>query len=307
MPTRIPWAHETLNPVVGCTPVSEGCANCYAAKTATRNLHPNWAGTASGGKWTGEVNIDLGVMGKVSTWRKPRRIFVGSMSDLFHDQVPFDALVEIWRVFARFPQHTFMVLTKRPARMRATMQDLWDVTEPGPGDFCGEKAAVTHSHAQPLPNVWLGVSAENEKRADERIPLLLETPAAIRFVSVEPQFGPVDIAPWLYVSQSRAPQTRIRCPADAGPHVERVGPTHHTETPRLDWVICGCESGPVRRPFDIAWARSLRDQCQAVGVPFFLKQCPPGPGITGKAKGGVVHMPALDGRVWDQSPERGSP
>lgn len=229
MPTKIQWAQETWNPVTGCTKISEGCLNCYAERMAKRF----WDRPFS------KVMCHEDRLDQPSHWRNPRRIFVCSMSDLFHPDVPEDFIFAVFNKMMLTGWHTYIVLTKRPERM---------------AKFCNSRY-----FKPPIPNIWLGVTAENQARADERIPILLETPAAVHFVSVEPMFEPIDL--W------------------GG----------------LDWVICGCESGPGARPFDEAWARDLKEQCEVSGVPFFYKQ--------GRVEGKLVKMPELDGRVWDQYPE----
>ena len=170
-------------------------------------------------------------------WKKPRRVFVNSMSDLFHKDVPFEFVDQVFATMAWMQEHTFMVLTKRADRME---------------EFFNEAGNPSRRHI--LPNVWLGVTVENQKAADERIPLLLQTPAAVRFVSVEPMLRPVDITSYLnslYII-GNVPENTIY-------------------EPPLDWVICGGETGPGARPMHPDWVRSLRDQCQAAGVPFFFK------------------------------------
>jgi protein gp37 len=202
-------------------------------------------------------------------WRKPRRIFVCSMADLFHPDVPDAFIANVWIVMGSESRHTFQVLTKRPRRMRSWVQK-W---------------------ARTLPNVHLGVTCEDQQRADERIPILLDTPACVRFVSVEPMLGPVDASTWLAVHR-----------VDLG---EVGGGRRWTEdtgaVSRLDWVIAGCESGPNARPSEVEWFRSLRDQCVAAGVPYFLKQMDVA--TEEETRSRLEKMPALDGRVWDQVPE----
>jgi protein gp37 len=181
------------------------------------------------------------------------------MSDLFHVDVPFEFIAQVWFIMTTNPRHTFIVLTKRPERMY---------------EFCSEflpkhwGEPVLHP-ALPAANVWLGVSAENQSAADERIPYLLQTPAAVRFVSVEPMLESIAIDHLKYC---------------AGNSFRSL----------IDWVICGAESGPRARPFDIDWARSLRDQCTEAGVAYFLKQMP----VDGK----LTKMPFLDGRQWEEYP-----
>lgn len=215
--TRIEWTDATWNPVVGCTHVSPGCANCYAAAFAHRGLHPSHRGlTRYTGRWTGTVRCLPERLDDPLHWRKPRRVFVCSMSDLFHDDVPGQFVGAVERVIDRCPQHTFIILTKRAERMRKII---------------GKDA---------LPrNVWLGVSCEDQERADERIPLLLRTVAAVKFISVEPLLGPIDLSAHL---------------------------------PGLRWAIVGGESGPNARPCDVAWITSIAEQCKAANVPLFVKQ-----------------------------------
>jgi len=228
--SSIEWTEATWNPVRGCDIVSPGCTNCYAMKVAHRfsGAGKPYDGltklTKGGPVWTGQVRLVPEALGMPLRWRKPRRIFVNSMSDLFHEDVPDGFITEVWRTMADTPHHTYQILTKRPARMAENLRRALSI-----GDFI----------APPLENVWLGVSVEDQRRADERIPLLLLTPAAVRWLSVEPLLGPVDLWPWI---------------AD------------------LDWVVVGGESGHGARPMDQDWARSLRDQCNEAAVPFFFKQ-----------------------------------
>jgi len=211
MSTNIGWTNETWNPVTGCSKVSAGCKNCYAEAITER------FGTQ---KFT-DVTLHPDRIDRPLHWRKPRLVFVNSMSDLFHKDVPRSFQCRVFQTMKYAPQHTFQILTKRPERMRDDLR------------------AVT----RPLPNVWLGVSCEDQATADERIPLLLQTPAAVRFVSCEPLLGSIDLA------------TRI--------------PRHARF---LDWVIVGGESGPNRREMDLDHLLSIVDQCKAEGVPCFVKQ-----------------------------------
>ncbi len=239
--TKIEWSQATWNPVTGCTKVSEGCDHCYAEMIAHR-----FAGTKA---YPNEFGVTLRPerLDQPLRWRKPRRIFVNSMSDLFHDDVPNDYIARVWAVMAEARQHTFQILTKRPGRMRSLLRSatFWAAFwAAGVHDRTGLDVS-----SSPLSNVWLGVSVENQKWADVRIPVLLDTPAAVRFLSCEPLLGPVDLA-W----------------REDGPDGEASFPAG------IDWVIVGGESGPGARPMHPDWARSLRDQCQNAGVPFFMKQ-----------------------------------
>jgi protein gp37 len=270
--TKIEWADVVWNPMSGCTKVSEGCRNCYAESIAKRF----WGDRKFTDVQCHPERLDIPLH-----WKKPQRIFVDSMSDLFHEDIP-EGFIDL--VFDRvnydgISHLTFLILTKRPERMKSYINGL---------DF-------------KLPdNVWLGVSVEDQKTADERIPLLLQTPAAVRFISVEPMLENINISDALngcprplgehFVTHEMA--------IDAGdPSMEgmSMGVEWEQTAPPINWVICGSESGAKARPFDIDWVRSLRDQCVAAGVPFFLKQMP----VNGK----LAKMPELDGVVWDQYPE----
>jgi protein gp37 len=251
--TKIEWTQETWNVVSGCTKISPGCAHCYAERMARRlagrcgyperphhfdvTLHPD--------------KLDLPLK-----WRRPRTVFVCSMSDLFHEDVPRDFIDDVFGImrrsflstfkdgFSTGQHHIFQVLTKRPERMAKYLEHYY---------------ALNHEY-HPWPNIWLGVTAENQRAADERIPVLLQIPAAVRFVSVEPMLGAVGLSPYLpYMT-------------DSGALDPNTGAGINVEVPGLDWVICGGESGPGARPMHPDWARGLRDQCQAAGVPFFFKQ-----------------------------------
>ncbi|OHU55958.1 hypothetical protein BKG83_17440 [Mycobacteroides chelonae] len=262
--TGIEWTDATWNPITGCDKVSPGCDHCYAETLAER-----FRGTPGHYYERGfDVQLrrnmlDLPLSKK---WAEPRRIFVNSMSDLFHNKVSYEYIAEVFAIMALAPQHTFQVLTKRHGRMRSLLNS---------GGF--HTAVVEHMLAMtpeeqlsdvgdvlPLPNVWLGVSAEDQKRAELRIPFLMDTPAAVRFVSLEPLLARVDLWPsWLH------------------PVMREPSPENHTLGRRIgkangvgfiDWVIVGGESGPGARPMHPDWARSLRDQCVAAGVPLLFKQ-----------------------------------
>ena len=262
--SKIEWTERVWNPVTGCTKVSQGCKNCYAERMAKRLA--GRCGYPADDPFRVTIHSDR--LAQPLHWRKPSRVFVNSMSDLFHPDVPGGFIAAVFGIMAACPQHTFQVLTKRPARMKTWFEDLKSV---GPANRC-YPAETCRAHAMnktldsvrskltgydtrwPLPNVWLGVSAENQETADQRIPLLLQAPAAVRFVSCEPLLGPVDLA------GASGGNDYL------GDHWDRnVGPG-------IDWVIAGGESGPGARPMHLDWARSLRDQCAAARVPFFFKQ-----------------------------------
>lgn len=219
--SAIEWTDATWNPTTGCTKVSPACAHCYIERTPPFRI--------KGRKFVqGHIPLQLhdDKLGKPQTWKTPRRIFVNSLSDLFHADVPDTFIAEVWKTMATIRRHTYQVLTKRAERMAALLPRLVDTFGV-------------------LPNVWLGVSVENQHFADERIPLLLDTPAAIHFISAEPLLGPIDLS---------SPVLQ----ADSDDY--------------LHWVIAGGESGPKARLSHPDWFRSLRDQCVGAGVAFHFKQ-----------------------------------
>jgi protein gp37 len=272
--TGIEWTDATWNPVRGCSRVSPGCQNCYAERVAARfgglhrgdgeiDLHNGpFMGfaemTPQGPRWTGKVALIEERLVEPLSWRKPKRIFVNSMSDLFHESLPDEAIDRVFAVMALAPQHTFQILTKRAARMRAYFTpDRQERVRAAAGNLAAngdETADYAWGRGWPLPNVWLGVSAEDQERADERIPLLLDTPAAVRFVSAEPLLGPVDLG--LYLSRD------AMFPM----------PGFKDCLPGLKWVIVGGESGPGARACDQAWIRLIVRKCRIAGVPCFVKQ-----------------------------------
>jgi len=287
MASKIEWTDETWNPVVGCSKVSEGCANCYAKKVAWRLAHvPGAVGDKyssvvqsyimGGFHWLGKTAFVETAIEKPLHWKKPRMIFVCSMGDLFHESVPFEWIDWVFAVMALCGQHTFQVLTKRADRMLEYLTSKnrdcpphameqfqkWSTKE------CMASWADTPDMPWPLPNVWMGVSAENQQRADEWIPSLLQCPAAVRFVSVEPMLGPIYIKKHIVKSAAFRALSRHYGPGG----FDASGGQQEREIDRLDWVICGGESGAGARAMDVEWARALRDQCGAAGVSFFMKQ-----------------------------------
>lgn len=288
--SQIEWTEATWNPVVGCSILSPGCTNCYAMKMARRieGMQPSshYAGTTKGSKagavWTGKLALAPDhILTQPLRWKRARTIFVNSMGDLFHENVPDEWIDRVFAIMALAPQHTFQVLTKRAGRMRVYMGDRAAVRRiyslvcdlvcnrvadgiliaPGVDPAVAPPGRRVFLGRWPLPNVWLGVSTERQQEADERIPDLLVTPAAVRFISAEPLLGPIDLA----AAMSTPKSLRVLFDKQAAGILK-------DERGSLHWVIVGGESGPGARPMHPAWARSLRDQCAAAGVPFFFKQ-----------------------------------
>jgi protein gp37 len=270
--SKIQWTDATWNPVTGCTRVSEGCTHCYAERDSARWSDAGskkYSGVArrtdSGPRWTGKVRLHPEVLAEPFRYKKPKRIFVCSMSDLFHPDVPFEFIDQVFAVMALCPQHTFQVLTKRPERMAqyTDAEVMWsaDCIHEEVKELTGESYVVGE---WPMPNVWLGTSCEDQATADQRIPHLLQCPAAVRFLSLEPLLGPIDLTPQLLMQHAQTVRRvqRGQMPWDAPAE----------QHPSIHWVIVGGESGPGARPMHPDWARSIRDQCQAAGVPFFFKQ-----------------------------------
>lgn len=308
--TGIEWTDATWNPTTGCTKVSQGCKHCYAEVMAKRlagragypadepfrlTLHPD------------RLTLPL-------RWKRPRRVFVNSMSDLFHKDVPNEFILRVFDVMHQCPRHTFQVLTKRPERMAEFLNAMVD--DGGWGRL--------------PPHIWIGTSVENQEGADTRIPHLLCCPATVRFLSCEPLLGPVDIERYLWLS---GPSTagpwrdalgRLRgCGGVGGQTISRV------RSGNIGWVIAGGESGPGARPMHPRWAQDLRDQCAEAAVPFFFKQwgnwlpatqdpdfgtspalvrsCLAGDGKSGDvglwtARGKKGSGALLDGRLWREMP-----
>lgn len=309
---------KTWNPIRGCSRVSSGCKNCYAERQALRFVgkvcirHGDrfcetcadselQSGPFAGfvtkvnghASWTGKVELIESMLDAPLRWKRPCKIFVNSMSDIFHEALPDEAIDRVFAVMALCPQHTFLILTKRPERMLAYFGGSY------PGSI--ETAVRIKTAAQPIwpegfsgfdypgwpfRHVWLGVSCEDQATADERIPLLLRTPAAIRFVSYEPALGPVDFTE---LPSASGIGRYLDALSNAGVDPGAVVPT------KLDWCIAGFESGPGARPAEEEWIRAVKDQCVAAGTAFFYKQS----AINGRKIG----TPELDGRKWMQFPD----
>lgn len=268
--SKIEWTNKTWNPIIGCSKISEGCQNCYAEKIAFRLLHMPFTdyysyvmkdnGDQSPDcfqyipEWNGKTHLVKSALEKPLKRKKPTMYFVCSMGDLFHESVPFKWIDKVIHMMTQCPQHTFQILTKRPDIMQEYFTD---------------------ENIQSAPdNVWLGITAENQEQADKRIPFLLNTPATVRFVSIEPMLGPVDLLKQYPVGKGSVAYGAL-----------------------LDWVICGGESGRNARQMNPDWVRFISDQCKEVEIPFFFKQW--GDFYkAGKKKAGSM----LDGKEYKQFP-----
>jgi protein gp37 len=294
--SAIEWTDATWNPVRGCSRITTGCGGpnheggCYAEKIAARFSDPGQPfhgfaeRTPHGGRWTGKLALIEDQLTLPLRWKKPRKIFVNSMSDLFHENLSDADIDRVFAVMALCPQHTFQVLTKRAERMLdyctdhddglghiGTVNRVWDIADTMmqalelPDDHPCQRYTqlAKHEVPWPLPNVWLGVSAERQEEAWERVPHLLQTPAAVRFVSAEPLLGPINFA--------KLGDATMTLNAFNGSALHLLGMRYKT-LGGLDWIIVGGESGPRARPMHPQWSRDIRDQCAEAGVPFFFKQ-----------------------------------
>lgn len=266
--TKIEWcrnpdgtAGEVWNIVDGCTPVSAGCDNCYACTMAGRFWKKRKFSDVQFHPERSEIPLH---------WKKPRMIFVDSMGDLFHDKVDFYIINRIMRIMKQYVNHTFIILTKRPKRML---------------EYFTDPLGWRHFSAQQFSdvnNIWLGVSVENQQTADERIPVLLLVPAAKRFVSYEPALGAVDLEKYINLEETPCDKSKDGMHCEHWYEGERC---HDCGSGGIDWVIAGGETGRNARPCHPDWIRSVRDQCEEAGVPFFLKNM------------------QIDGKEWKQFPE----
>jgi len=288
---------KTWNPTRGCSRVSPGCGGakgvggCYAEKTAHRFSGKGmpYEGlvklTKQGARWTGKVRLVEEMLDLPLGWKKPTRIFVDSMSDLFHAKLKDADIDRVFAVMLLAPRHTFQILTKRTARMveYLTGDDLYDRVLAAAAELRWPRpellsVAISDPRRFPPSHIWWGTSVEDQECADERLPLLVQIPAAVRFVSVEPLLSHVNIRPWL----------------SSPPSYPGTGAYRR---PKINWVIGGGESGPGARPCELAWLASLRDQCVENRIPYFLKQLG---GTPDKRSGDKA---TLDGRRWTQFPE----
>jgi len=297
--SKIEWTDEVWNPVTGCTKVSAGCKHCYAEREWPRfygreviiesesveqpkiqnGKHLPIHNMVKRKREFTDVRCHSDRLDTPLHWRKPRRVFVNSMSDLFHEDVPDEFICQVFSVMDAAKQHRFQILTKRPERMKDFFDRVEINCEALGRDFIEVEDPTGREHQWdnwPLPNVWLGVSVEDQATADARIPLLLQTPAAVRFVSAEPLLGHVNLSGDFAGHERgwcpRCGEISSLCPGCICAACEDGELLDPPVTPGVDWVIAGGESGPKARPSHPDWFRSLRDQCQAANVPFFFKQ-----------------------------------
>ena len=355
--SKIEWTDATWPITVGCTRTApagsaqSGCGDasgggCYAEQSVARvNRCSIGAGRPAPyadlvrlvkrgdrtvARWTGGAKFFPDRLAMPLRWKRPRRIFVSSQSDLFHESLTNEQIAAVFGVMAAAPRHTFQVLTKRAARMRAWFE--WVSGMSGvnltsgavtrmacdpltscliKADRLGAKippADIQHAPSWPLPNVWIGVSVENQAAADERIPELLRTPAAVRWISAEPLIGPVQLGPVGLHYAYRCDECGDNAVPESDGTCHDCGGGCEMSRDRLDWCVMGAESGPGARAADPAWFRSLAEQCRDARVPVFFKQAVAGGGVTAgdgsKVKaGGIIGLPYLDGVQHAAMPE----
>lgn len=320
--SKIEWTEATWNPILGCTKVSPGCDHCYAITQATirsGSPHPKvaeaFAGlttrTEDGPDWTGRVNLLPDRLMQPVKWRKPRRIFVNSLADLFHDDVPAEYIAQVFAVMAWAGWHTFQLLTKRHGRLRSLLNDpaFVELVRRAYRALYGA-GAPARDIEWPLPNVWVGVSAEDQHWAAIRVHALLATPAAVHWVSAEPLLGPIDL-------RNLEVRKGVLLDALCG-DVKTAGGEIYAACPgSVSWVVAGGESGPGARPMHPDWPRSLLAQCRASRASFLFKQWgawgPLSPvddqgrftwqGAHAVANDGMVYDPA--DLAWPDGPRRG--
>lgn len=291
--TSIQWADSTWNPIVGCSVVSPGCKRCYAMREAYRfgfnKKLPQYAGltemTKGGPVWTGKV-AEAGdrILTAPLRWKRPRKIFVNSMGDLFHESITDEQIDKVYAVMAMCPQHKFLILTKRPDRQRDYLVKRmagdgmpWAEAADAVADAAGIKdhPVVLEPGQMPLPNVWNGTSVEDQTRAEERLPHLVETPSAVLWVSAEPMLGGLDLRKWMWPVHPQWPM-KYRTPEEAIADGAEV--TYHRQAlvaasrRFIKWVVIGGESGSGARYFHIPDARRLITQCRRSGTAVYVKQ-----------------------------------
>ena len=261
--TGIEWTDATWNPIRGCSKVSAGCKFCYAETMAARFAGEGlpYNGVIENGKWNGKITFHEDKLDQPLRWKKPRKIFVNSMSDLFHKNVSDEWLDKIFGTMFSAPHHTYQILTKRPERMKFYLDSRVSMLD---------KYRTMGEEVEARSNIWLGVSFENQKAIDERMPILIKTRAAVRWASIDPLLESIDFSVSIFLSD------------------------------KLHWVVVGGESGPGSRPMDPDWARSLRDQCDFAEIPFLFKQW--GDWFDGERVGKKLAGRHLDGKLHDGYP-----
>jgi protein gp37 len=290
--TAIEWTDKTWNPFVGCSKISEGCRNCYAINQAYRNNAIAKTMPTKGRmkyyeglthkkgdhvEWTGLVRFVPEALEIPLRWKKPRKIFVNSMSDLFHESIPFEQIDQVFAVMALSLRHTYQVLTKRPERMEEYVRSAKNRVRIAAVDL-GRTTKTEHVEIEscqwdwPLPNVWLGVTVENQKTADERIPVLLQTHTALRFLSCEPLLESVNLTKKQLNANQYNYLLNSWSPYGGGARGATAGCRISTLQSAIDWVIVGGESGSGARLCDTDWIYSIVEQCQSSRVPVFVKQ-----------------------------------
>jgi protein gp37 len=337
--SKIEWTDKTWNPVVGCTKVSAGCKNCYAKALHDQRHKAHGEGKAVPAQYAKPFEVVQLMPERLRdplSWRKPQRVFVNSVSDLFHQDIPDEFIDKVFAVMGVAHWHTFQVLTKRPERMAAYFAEKFQVPAVSAGFIAGIDIPATPARVEdrwsrinaacdelggpllkhdrfwtpegeligrpawprkPFGNVWLGASVENQAAADQRIPHLLATPGAVRFLSCEPLLGPVDLSRWLPDPEGEVPCDEY----DAANHAtaeydglvqcaECGHPKTHHRAHGLGWVIVGGESGPGARPMAVEWARSLVKQCKAAGAPVFVKQMGSNPTSGNGSQSGIIDL-----------------
>ena len=255
--SKIEWTTHTFNPWIGCTEVSPGCAHCYARDMMERRYHRvQWGAGQSRSRTTADY------------WKQPARwnrqaqasgqrdrVFCASLADWLDNEVPINWLADLLKLIETTPHLDWLLLTKRIEHWSDRLREVSGLTH------AGATIANTWLDGNAPANVWLGTTVEGQKQGNDRIPLLLEIPTTLRFLSCEPLLEELRLEPWFYAN----PPTMLR-PLPGQASVQAYKPN------KIDWIICGGESGKEARPFDLQWARSLCQQCQAAGVPFFFKQ-----------------------------------
>lgn len=281
MPTKIEWCAETWNPIVGCSKISPGCDNCYAEKMARRLAgmgQEKYKGVICGDGWTGDCKFSIDEFKKPFSWKKGRMIFVCSMGDIFHKNVPFEWVDHVIATVISAPQHKYLILTKRPEIMQKYFEELYaykrDIIRAAkrildllrPLHLPLPLFSLMDNLYNPIENLWLGVTGENQKEFNRRVPILLEIPTAIRYVSIEPMLGPVEAGSALGDEWSSLEEKYRILPYKT----------------KLDWVILGGETGPGARKLKPGYVREIREQCEDSSTPFFFKSW------GGKDKSGII-------------------